>query len=252
MTKNILYICRRHCWHIPANKGILPSLQRPTDSISHFRTRRSSPGLQQNRRRWNHNSRFSFKETGERDTTDISRIFTETLHGQTLSVCSLPLPETHPINPEYHLKAETVNDSTEMADIVLPEVCILAPMPVKRHRCCLYQQPPEVENLLLPSWFLTRKNHRQFRQNPWMGQIPKLGSEPLSQTSLGGWEYGEYSRKEKLPHGKGVAHLPTNIFSWIPGSNWALWRRRTDLINALNAYNAEHPDAPKDSTFPGM
>ena len=42
---------------------------------------------------------FPLRKPGKEIRTDISRIFTETLHGQTLSVCSLPLPETHPINP---------------------------------------------------------------------------------------------------------------------------------------------------------
>ena len=85
-----------------------------------------------------------------------------------------------------------------------------------------------------------------------MGQIRNSGIEPLSQT--GSWEdekYGEYS-EEKYAFMVKVLRTSYQYFSWIPGSNWAYDGGVTDLINALNAYNAEHPDAPKDFTFPGM
>ena len=84
-----------------------------------------------------------------------------------------------------------------------------------------------------------------------MRQIRNSGIEPLSQTGSLDEKYGEYS-EEKYAFMVKVLRTSYQYFSWIPGSNWAYDGGVTDLINALNAYNAEHPDAPKDFTFPGM
>ncbi len=49
-----------------------------------------------------------------------------------------------------------------------------------------------------------------------------------------------------------VCAPPTNISAGYLAATGLNDGGVTDLINALNAYNAEHPDAPKDFTFPGM
>lgn len=99
MTKNILYICLAGIAGIfLRTKGILHLCR---DRRTLFRTSglEGAAWTSAEPETLNHKLDFPFKETGKEIRTDISRIFTETLHGQTLSVCSLPLPETHPINP---------------------------------------------------------------------------------------------------------------------------------------------------------
>lgn len=99
MTKNILYIClaallaysceQKESFIFAETDGLYFALPNSKEQ----------PWTSAEPETLNHKLDFPFKETGKEIRTDISRIFTETLHGQTLSVCSLPLPETHPINP---------------------------------------------------------------------------------------------------------------------------------------------------------
>ena len=153
---------------------------------------------------------------------------------------------------EYHLKAETVNDSTEMADIVLPEVCILAPHAVK-DTVVVYINSPRKIGEFAAAIIFDKEKSPAFPGNitGWdKYEIQALNRYPKPEA----WEdekYGEYS-EEKYAFMVKVLRTSYQYFSWIPGSNWAYDGGVTNLINALNAYNAEHPDAPKDFTFPGM
>lgn len=144
MTKNILYIClaallaysceQKESFIFAETDGLYFALP---DS-------KEQPWTSAEPETLNHKLDFPFKETGERDTDGyFPYIYGDTPRTDSIRLFIAVAGNSSDQPREYHLKAETVNDSTEMADIVLPEVCILAPPCREGHCCCLYQQPPE-------------------------------------------------------------------------------------------------------------
>lgn len=200
-----------------------------------------------------HKIDFPFKETGE---TDWFGYFPY-VYGDTPRTDSIRLliavagnSSAHP--REYYLKAETVNDSTEMADIVLPEVCTLAPYAVKDTVVVYINSPQKIGEFAAVITFDKEKSPA-FPGNitGWdKYEIQVLNRYPKPESWNVG-KYGEYS-EEKYAFMVKVLRTSYRYFSWIPGNNWTYDGGVTDLINALNTYNVEHPDAPKAFTFPGM
>lgn len=253
MTKNILYIClaellaysceQKESFIFAETDGLYFALP---DS-------KEQPWTSAEPETLNHKLDFPFKETGERDTDGyFPYIYGDTPRTDSIRLFIAVAGNSSDQPREYHLKAETVNDSTEMADIVLPEVCILAPHAVK-DTVVVYINSPRKIGEFAAAIIFDKEKSPAFPGNitGWdKYEIQALNRYPKPEA----WEdekYGEYS-EEKYAFMVKVLRTSYQYFSWIPGSNWAYDGGVTDLINALNAYNAEHPDAPKDFTFPGM
>ena len=215
MTKNILYIClaallaysceQKESFIFAETDGLYFALP---DS-------KEQPWTSAEPETLNHKLDFPFKETGERDTDGyFPYIYGDTPRTDSIRLFIAVAGNSSDQPREYHLKAETVNDSTEMAD--------------------KEKSPAFPGNITGWDKYEIQALNRYPKPEAWEDE-----------------KYGEYS-EEKYAFMVKVLRTSYQYFSWIPGSNWAYDGGVTDLINALNAYNAEHPDAPKDFTFPGM
>lgn len=201
----------------------------------------------------NYGINFPLAETGEMDMYGyFPYVYGDTPRTDTIRLFIAVAGNSSDQPREYHLKAEPVNDSIGMADIVLPEVCILAPHAVKDTVIVCINSPRGIGEFAAAILFDKEKSPA-FPGNitGWdRYEIQALNRYPKPES----WEeqrYGEFS-EEKYAFMVKVLRTSYQYFYMVPGSTWTYDGGVSDLITALTAYNKEHPDAPKDFTFPGM
>ncbi len=153
---------------------------------------------------------------------------------------------------DYYLKVEALNDTTELADIRLPEKCTLDANALT-DTVKVYINSPKKGTFVSIIKIDTEKSIA------FPGSIS--GWDKYEIRAINGypkpaeWDdaiFGPYS-EDKYAFMVEVLRTSYQYYSWIMDDYWTnITYGLPELIEALNAYNEAHPDTPKEFNFPGM
>lgn len=196
---------------------------------------------------------FPMQETGEWSQFGFPLVYGNTPRKDSIMLVIAVAGELSDQPRNYYLKIEAKDETTEMADIQIPEVCTLKANSLTDTVKVYINSPKEVGTFISVIKFDTE------RSTSFPGSI--TGWDKYEIRSLNcypkpdNWDnniYGDYS-EDKYAFMVEVLKTTYQYYSWIMDDSWSkvTWGL-PELIDALQQYNAEHPDAPKDFNFPGM
>ena len=254
MMRNILYICLLSLLAISCEKKESFLYEETNGLYSILPGAAEKPWTSGEPDKMNTEINFPLKENGKTHPQDYyPLVYGNTPRTDSIMLVIAVAGELSDQPRDYYLKVEALNDTIEVADIRIPEVCTLKANALTDTVKVYINSPRELGTFVSVITFDTEKS-KAFPAtiSGWDKYEIRSSNRYPRPADWSDAIYGPYS-EEKYAFMVEVLQTSYQYYSWIMDhDNWTMSWGLPELIEALQEYNAQHPDAPKDFTFPGM